>query len=416
MRKILYIIPITIVALGLIFAGCAKPASSLSPNTAYYGTEASYLISTPSTTPSNFNQIQDLVDSTNDVEGEIKVKFYGLTGGDIDPATVNATNVLVTPITTGASVTSLNISYDKNLKQIIISGTFSDNAAYKVTLTTGIRTLGNGQIDGNGNGKVDGAPYDNVVMEFYTGSGNSDMFNTYPTFVSTYSPTGNNNNLIPTITVTFSGNPVDTSLLNLNNIELMKEGGNTVTCSILAKASTYFTIKPKDSLDFAAVYKVTFKTSQVTDTVNNLPLIWGDYTYEANVPDMSWKFMTIGNSDHNATPFRVNSVSQVANEIKITFSDTVDITSFTPVRLRLYSPDGISLPYEMRVGNDKKSVYISLTNASQSGMYLLYFGYTLKSSHGWKLDGNGNGIGGEVGDSHLGISNDDFYTSINISI
>jgi len=416
MKKILYVIPLTIVVLGLIFAGCAKPASSLSPNTAYYGTEASYLIVTPSTTPANFGEIQDLVDSTNDVDGEIKVKFYGLTGGDIDPTTVNATNILVEPITSGASITNLNISYDKDLKQIIISGTFSDNAAYKVTLTTGIRTIGNGQIDGNGNGKVDAAPYDNVIMEFYTGSGNSDMFDTDPSFVSSYYPTGNNNSLLTTISVAFSGNPIDTSLLNLDNIELIKEGGNTVTCSILAKGSSYLTIRPKDSLDFAAVYKVTLKTSQITDTVNNLPLVWGDYTYEANVPDMSWKFMTTGNSDHNATPFQVSSVSQVANEVKIVFSDTVDVTSFTPDRVRLIDPNNLVIPYNLRVGNDKKSIYLSLTNANTSGVYELLITYNVKSSHGWELDGNGNGIGGETGNPHLGISDDNFYTSFNVNI
>ncbi len=415
MKKI-YIIPITIVVLGLIFAGCGKPASSLSPNTVYSGTEASYLINIPSSTPSNYGEIQDLDASTSDVEGEIKINFYGLQGGDIDPTTVNATNVIVTPITTGASANGLTISYDKDLKQIIISGTFSDNAAYKVTLTTGIRTIGNGQIDGNGNGKVDAAPYDNVVFEYYTGSGNSDFYNPNPTYVGTYYPTSNNNSPLPTISLTFSGNPVDTSLLNLNNIELMKEGGNTVTCSILAKGPTYFVITPKDSLDFASIYKVTFKTSQVTDTVNNLPLTWGDYSYEANIPDMSWRFMTMGNSDHNATPFRVSSVSQVANEVKIIFTDTIDVTTFTPERIRLIDPNGTVLPYNLRVGNDKKSIYLSLTNAKESGTYDVYFEQTLKSSHGWELDGNGNGIGGEAGNSHLNIPPDDYDASIYINI
>ena len=416
MRKIFYIVPIAVIALGIVFSGCGKPAASLAPNTSYSGTEASYLIGIPSTTPNDFGKIKDLVDSTSDVEGKIYIDFYGLHGGDLNPASVNQTNVIVTPITTGASVTNLSISYDSGLKRIIISGTFSNNAAYKVTLTTGIRTIGNGQIDGNGNGKVDPAPYDNVVFEYYTGNGNSDIFDMNPTTVSGYSPTDNNNSLLPIISLSFAGNPVDTSLLNLNNIELIKEGGNTVACSILAKGSSYFVITPKDSLDYASVYKVIFKTNNVTDTVNHLPLIWGNYTYEPNVPNMSWQFMTSGNATHNATPFTVSSVSQIANEIRIVFSDTVDISSFTPTTLKLIDPSNIVLPYNIRVGNDKKSIYMSLSNANRSGIYTIYIAHTVKSSHGWELDGNGNGIGGEIGNPHLGIPSDDFTTNVNINL
>ena len=124
----------------------------------------------------------------------------------------------------------------------------------------------------------------------------------------------------------------------------------------------------------------------------------------------------MGNSDHNATPFRVSSVSQVANEVKIIFTDTIDVTTFTPERIRLIDPNGTVLPYNLRVGNDKKSIYLSLTNAKESGTYDIYFEQTLKSSHGWELDGNGNGIGGEAGNSHLNIPPDDYDASIYINI
>ncbi len=423
MKKILYTIPLIILLVGFIFSGCGKPESALTPGAEYYGTEAAYIISIPNSTPSNYGMITDLDPSTaTEIEGEIFINFSGMNGGDIDPATVNSTNIVVESVTSGASVNDLSITYNAGLKRIIIAGTFSNDAAYRIVLSANLRTIGNGQIDGNGNGKADVIPYDNYDLYVYTGTGNADFYTPGPFYITWSWPPGGSQVLIPWIELDYqwsTTNMLDTSKINLSNVTLVKEEtGTSVTCDLIFKAVDWIGIRPASNLDYATIYKVTFKTTEFSDTMDNLPVLWGDYNYGDDVPDISYRFMTVGDpgNDIYATPFRVNSVFQIGNEVKIVFSDTINVTTLTNERLRMVDPNELVLPYETRYDNDKQTIYLSLANATVSGSYGFYFTLDLESTHGWKLDGNNNGIGGETEDRHLGITTDDYFTTKNISL
>jgi hypothetical protein len=422
MKKILYTIPLIILLVGFIFSGCGKPESALTPGTEYYGTEAAYIIGIPNSIPGNYGMITDLDPSTaTEIEGEIFINFTGMNGGDINPATVNSTNITIESVTSGASVNDLTITYDAGLKRIIIAGTFSNDAAYRIVLSANLRTIGNGQIDGNGNGKADGIPYDNYDLYVYTGTGSSDFYTPGPLSITWYWPTGGNQSIMPWIELDFewyTTNMLDTSKVNLANFSLVKEEtGTTVTCDLIMKMGSFIGIQPASNLDYATIYKVTFKTTEFSDTMDNLPVLWGDYNYGDDIPDISYRFMTVGDpgNDIYATPFEVNSVSQSGNEVKIVFSDTINTETFTNERLRMVDPNELVLPYEIRYDNDKETIYLSLANATVSGTYEFYFSRDLESTHEWKLDGNGNGIGGENTDPHLGIDADDYYTTKHIS-
>ncbi len=408
MKKLLFIS----LALFVLF-GCGKKANPLSPNYGNINNASSANLPTiDSITPVNYGQIADENgDSTDGIQSEIVVVFSDF----MDASTINTTNISLHNISDGSDV-PLTIDYDAERKTAYITtDNFPDDAGFLFKITNGVHNLGGLPLDGNGNGKQDGAPYDNAIYAFYTGTDASVCSNirTKPPIVTSVFPSGGSVSVHDTIYIQFGNGPVDTTTFTTQNFHLKKNGTTIVSDSILHPLnpnSVRIILRDtlKDTLERGTMYTFTIDAYQVfaestalwdTATVYLMRLdANGDGVISADEDSVyTWKFITENfPGTDTATPPQVSNFSIFNTYCEFDFDKTMDASTFTKGNIKVWDSDGY-VPGTFRVKMDSTGLKYYYDRELSGWINKAWISMEVMDKYGNKLDGNKNGIGGEVG-------------------
>lgn len=96
----------------------------------------------------------------------------------MDPATINTSTIQVYTLGAGGTIespyTNYTLSYDAASQSVLMTpttgGAWADNTAYRIELTTGLRSIAGTQLDGNGNGIPEGPEFDNFHLTLNLGT------------------------------------------------------------------------------------------------------------------------------------------------------------------------------------------------------------------------------------------------------
>lgn len=405
-----------LLVLMLALVGCGKKDNPFEPVTdAAQGVSTSNLINSGAVTitPALGNALTDIDGGTTGVQAEIVITFPVY----MDPATVNLTNITVESIQNGV------ITYYPELKKAVIFGTWNAGAYWcRVTLTTAVRTKGGGYIDGNGNGQGDGAPYDNKRHYVRVGAPITpapDII--HPALVDGSPYGGFINPIYPTFYCVFDANDIDSNLVRANfsvkdstgrSISLKSGGTNWTGASFYV----YFRTTGSDSiLTSNAPYTVNVNLNSIADSNGN-KAVWVNYAYVANIPNAVWPFRTSTTVAGDYTPLGLSgNPSLTSTEMVINFNDSLDMATINTGTIIVYKTSGGSITgaingriYTQPSDISARRVRFTLENAPVgTGSYRLYLNRQIKDNAGLMLDGNSNGIGGEIGIPGWNIPSDD---------
>jgi hypothetical protein len=366
----------------------------------------------------------DLSGTVADIQGEVVLTFSKY----LDPSTINFTNISM-----DMQPTTGTIAYYPELKKVVINGTWTNsNAWHKITIKPGLHSVAGLPIDGNGNGKQDGSPYDDIVVIFGTGDTTSapggagarpdlvhpKLTSAYPLYVGYVA-------IYPTLYFQFDANDVDTNTVR-TSATLKDENGVTKSLKSAgtnwngSRLRVYFQPTAPDSpLVYDKAYTWSINLNTVQDTHNN-KAIWLNYGYVSSLPVVTYPFRTIWNTG-NRDPLHYSTNSVSGNEVVIAFDDSLDYTTFSTNAVKLFKGSAGTLSgqvygrlYYQPSDVPAHQIRFTLENAAPgSGTYTMYIARYVKDNEGLFLDGNGNGIGGESGaNTWLGIVSDDYYFTI----
>lgn len=409
---------VVLLALVLAIVGCSKKENPFEPVTdAAMSVAGTDLINAGAVTitPGLGNALNDIDPTKTGVQAEIIITFPVY----MEASSVNLNNIQVQNIDTAATIT-----YYPELKKAVIFGTWTSGAYWcNVTLTTSLRAKGGGYIDGNGNGKGDGAPYDNVRHYVRVGVPATPAPDiTHPELVDGSPYGGFINPIYPLFYCAFDAQDIDSNLVR-DNFEVKDSTGRSISLKSDGtwwSGSTwyvYFRTTGSDSiLTSNAPYTVNINLNAISDTNDN-KAVWMSYGYVANIPDAVWPFRTSTTAAGDYTPLGLSSVNVNSTELVITFNDSLDMTTANTSTIKLYKTSGSTITsaiygrvYTQPSDISARRVRFTLENAPLgSGSYRLYLYRQIKDNAGWMLDGNGNGIGGEAGIPGWNINSDDIY-------
>lgn len=389
---------------GLLVFSCSKDDNPFNPDKGGYNSEEQENVSfITSIDPGDTEEIEDANPSTSEVEGEIVVYFECF----MNENTINTSNIVVRDTTNGNPITGAELTYFPEIKKAVYRGTFSNDAVFIVTLKNALENQAGVFFDGNGNGLDDGSPYDDVRYRLYTGTGDVWDYDFIHPEIDWVSPgTTNGVDSLPTITVKFTDSDIDTSKLNLSNFNLMKTSNQVaVSCTLLTAASDRIRFRPKSNLDQTTQYTVTVKCASVKDTCGNVLLGHedDDPVWIENIPDYTWDFITEATDTlHDGEPPQVINVNPAGNELLVQFDDYMDTSTFTTSNIRVFDGNKQNLVGTIIPEYDERGFRYTLENAIIGTQYTLWISKNVKEQlpGGWYLDGNGNGVGGELDDDY----------------
>jgi hypothetical protein len=393
---------IAILALLLVFS-CSKKENPFEPNRDGYNDAEQRDLSFVDETalnPGPGGTINDQDPGTSGIQGELEIYFFDF----MNAATVTTSNIVVSNLTSGGSVGG-TVTYYAELKKAVYRGTFSDDACFGITLTSGLQNQAGVQFDGNDNGWADGSPYDDFIYTLLTGAG-VDTFDFDHPEISSFSPGVSNN--VPvgtTITVNFTDGDIDTNTLTTTNVSLAYSSGTAVTCTLVSRSPSQIIIQPSAELDTAAQYTVTVRCASITDEDGNecLGLAGDNMGYIANIPDFTWDFVTddYGVSGFDGEPPDTASVSVSGEELIVSFDDYMVTSTFNVNNIRVYNDNtGQNLVGSIIPDLDERGFHYTLENAISGAHYTLWISPMVQEQApgNWYFDGNGNGVGGEWDD------------------
>lgn len=406
MKKLLFI-SLTL----FVLFGCGKKENPLTPNYGNINNAASANLPTiDSITPANGQIIDENGNSTDGIQSEIVVVFSDF----MDASTINKTNITLYNISDG-SYDTLTIDYDAERKTAYITtDNFPDNEGFLFKITNGVHNLGGLPLDGNRNGKQDGAPYDNAIYTFYTGTGYtvSNKVRITPPKIDSVSPGTTGGVPVNTPIVIYFGNgPIDTLTFTGLNLHLKENGTTAVTDTIASFSpdSVVIMIKGVDTLKRGTMYTFTidaYKVLAEPDTLGDTGATAylrkldtnGDGVISADEDSFyTWKFIT---QDFPGTdtvkPPHITDFGDHGNTYYLfRFSKVMDVSTFTKKNIKVFDNDGY-VPGTFRVDMDSQGVKYYY-DRKISGTAQGWVSMEVKDKYENKLDGNGNGIGGEAG-------------------
>jgi len=417
-------LPIIILML-LFLAGCSfKPAEMPDFNNSMgLNISGTTQLNFVGSNPSDGDEINDVDADESNIQGILYFYFNDY----LSNSSVISDNIEITTTSTNGDYDDIVITYEKNFKRIKVEGTFENDAAYTFRFASGgIQSASGSYFDGNGNGINDGAPYDDVYFQFYTGTGFvdfEDYSNAYITYVDNmggfFSP------INAWFWIDFSS--VVDSADFVNNTTLIKaSNGDEVDLELIAWGGTwaYFELDGGGDLAYRTLYYLNFETSNMTGD-NEMPMINPNGYYVASIPDIRAPFLTYGEmpDDDDVAPY-VNSTPSVSNGspfATINFSEKMDPTTLTAENIKIFGWDSyagtrVLIKGDLSIMPGNTSVQYSLIHVQWDRITDLDV-YVAKevtddSDKNWMLDSNGNGIGGEDMDPVWGMDSDDYADDI----
>lgn len=392
MRKLLIISAVLI-----LLVGCGKKDNPFAPNTDINTGKLDNLGKVLRFEPGYNQQL---------TVNEIRIYFDDY----MDASTINSTNLTVYDVVARAPVT-VTVTYNKDARLAILTGTFIDNTKFLITVKADVKTLGGQLLDGNGNGRSEGTPYDDQLSLCWRGTGNAIFVRTFPPLFDSTTSTPFRSGNVPTdtnvltIQLRFTGGPMDTlTLKDLSNIEL-KAGGSGVGLRVVSVTGSGVDLKATTNLTANTLYELTIRGAKVkagkdtTGLDNYLLILDGDYDgTEATEPDRKWQFFTAGTN----TPPRLSSVTAIAAPpgAAFNFNARMKDATLTSDKVKVYDAAGY-VPGSFVFSPDTSVVYYYYQRTV--GATRQYFvSKEVQANTALKFDGNNNGIGGEPWDDKWG--------------
>lgn len=411
----------------LILAGCTfKPYESADiKNDLELATSGKNILNILGTDPGNMGHIQDVDPSTSDVEGVIYIYFNDY----LLNSTVNPTYFVLTENGPTASLANITVVYEPEFKRVKITATFANNATYTLRIKNGVKSTSNSFLDGNGNEKDDGSPYDDVIYQFRTGSGTDFIDYENPVILGVYPNTGNVN-VNAHFFVEFDELVESSKVVNSTKLYKINDDGSRTEINIELVDYSYiwwwgiweaeFQVKNGDPLPERKLCEIEVACSTITDSAGNKALPYFDDVYTASIKNYKTRFLTQGSGGDDDTPPRVNgtSIGYGSPVLVIHFNDNMDITKLTSNNIKVFATVNGSytyIPGALSISPDTTEVEYSLINLDWNNTSEVYL-YVSKevtdnSDKKWRLDTNGNGIGGEAYDPTRQTMWDDYTDS-----
>ncbi|MCK4575755.1 hypothetical protein KAU34_05070, partial [candidate division WOR-3 bacterium] len=201
LKKTIMLIALLTVALILMFS-CTKKDNPFSPiKTGFNDAEQENISHIVGLDPVQDGTIQDKDPATSAIEGEVIIYFDDF----MDANTITTSNIVVKDTTNNTSISGASLTYYPEIKKAVFRGTFSDDAVIIVTLMSGLCNSAGVEFDGNGNGLLDGSPYDDYRYRLRTGTAFLDTFDFIHPEIDWVSPgIGNSVSLTPIISLSFT--------------------------------------------------------------------------------------------------------------------------------------------------------------------------------------------------------------------
>ncbi|MEO0093223.1 MAG: Ig-like domain-containing protein [candidate division WOR-3 bacterium] len=360
-----------------------------------------------SVSPQNRAMLTDDDPDTSGIQASVVVTFSDF----MDPESFSG-NVKVINTTTGDSVPSIVVSYNKEAKKLYIrSEGWSSSSAYLLRLITGgIKNRYGTVLDGDRDGIADGSPYDDYLTTFYTtGSAPDSCVPTVQPKITAISPdTQRITDPRPTITINFS-TKMDTTRRTdyIANFKLFKGSptGDPVPIDTVYCQEDRISFKLKQAGDslingnkyFFVITSANLKAKYPRNTPDYLFTLDADYDGpESNEPNFVWYFLydTIEPPTVNHEP--------ITNGRRFNFSQRMDETTLTAENIKVFDATGYvpgSLVILNRTVPNATSVEYYFEREA-NGPFKVFVSKNVKSKKGRLLDSNGNGIGGEDTDDY----------------
>ncbi|HAF07788.1 MAG: hypothetical protein XD76_0486 [candidate division TA06 bacterium 32_111] len=395
----------------LILAGCTfKPYESTDiKNDLELSTSGENILKITDVVPSNYGTINDVDPSTGDVEGVIYIYFNDY----LLNSTVTTTNFVLSANGSSGDVSNLNVVYEPDFKRVKITATFADNATYTLAIKNGVKSTSNSFLDGNGNNIDDGTPYDNVLYQFSTGTGSDFVDYDNPIVLGVF-PEEGNISINTHFYVDLSELAESSKVVNSTKLYKINDDGSKTELDIELVGYSYiwwlgvweaeFQPKNGDPLAERRFYQIEVTCSTITDSAGNKALPYFDDVFKPSIKNYTSTFLTESNGGDDDRPPKVNGVniSYGSPLLTIRFNDNMDITKLTTSNIKVFAyinGNYTYIPGSISVSPDTTEVEYSLINLDWDNTSSVYL-YVSKevtdnSDKKWKLDTNGNDIGGE---------------------
>lgn len=351
-------------------------------------------------------------DPSNGYQDVIRIVFSEM----MDANTINTTNIKVYKVVNGkqkgAIPGTINYYDDLRMAEFNPAQGFenADSVRYMVFVSSEVKDIHGNKLDGNRNGIPEGSPFDdykNAQFHCPAGAG-SPLPDFTPPRLLNYSPAYGSNDVstTPNIRIVVLGKDIDTSTAHPGIIELKEyETGITVPCkrdSIVKTAIiTTLWFSPKNTLAYGKVYQLTIK-NEVRDSAGNYMDIDGNGVVEADEDTVIHFATQLSNGDPAEFP-EVQSATfdPDLKLIHVRFTKKMNTSDFNYNNIKVFKhrfpyPSGF-ISGIIRADLDGKGFTYSLTEWDGTYPIYLFISYTVKDSVGFKLDGNGDGVGGIIG-------------------
>ncbi|MCK4504046.1 MAG: Ig-like domain-containing protein [Candidatus Aegiribacteria sp.] len=346
------------------------------------------------------HQFTDLNPEIEGIQDAIILKFDEA----MDAATIIASSFNLIPTDPeGALFQFDSIEYYPENETAVLSGTFSDDTAYLLTVIAGgTRNLVGKELDPNHNALYDGSPWDDRLITFVAGT--AEMRDIISPVINSHYPVGGGQvNQNPEITIIFLQGPMDVSLLNLDNITLVRTSDSTAVSLELSSATeNEIVVVPTDRLSYGTRYTIR-QSAQVADSTGNYLDTDGNGYIWPDEADFVWDIQMEDDSNTNATPPTVAAAFKADNNVVIEFEQSLtgndvvmDEITYTGANIQI-SDDSGSIPLRFEGGSNPATVYC-LLQRNYVGSLTVHVSCNVADQYGNLLDGNNDGLGGTPGE------------------
>ena len=339
---------------------------------------------------SQMNRFSDINPDSAGVQDEVIINFNA-------PLVVSEGGVLVTAVS-GKDSGTINATYvvDNYEKQIRISlDDIKDSTTYEIKLlSSNVKDLSGNALDGNNNGMPD-STYDNFVFYVRGPRPNADIPDNTPMsiviwFLSDYADGDAISN--DTVYVMFSRD-VDISTVNGNYALYSYPDGTDYTGNITAwdsvgSSTMYFVYS---GLPTGGAYVFVLKDG-LKDTEGRG--FDGNRNGILELNDTATLFFKVAIGDSIAVTYPwINSMTGENNRFIVEFSSPMDVQSINDSTVIVYDSVGNRVMAKLNLYPDREHLSIEPLLPLTDGR--IFLSRNLRDTMGLKLDGNGNGYGGE---------------------
>ena len=409
------------------FSGCGKKANPLNAGTGIGPAEAAATLPHVTAVISAKNG-GALLDNSD----QIVIVF----DKPMNPATINTGTITVKAYGTGENGDKEGtITYYRDQNRAVFAPTtsFTNTTGYLVTVTTGAQDLKGKALDGNGNNLAEVPKYDDfrgpLPRGVYTAGGAVNVPDIDPpqVFANNYGPTSWGNATNTPIFVVFTTNDLDWgSLQTADAFAVYDAAGNKVGTGPLTVDSVNIggwrtrAAYNTTSLSPGVVYTVKLLSTVKDRSGNTLDGNRNGFSEEATWDDVEWPFCTLPTSGSGAPPaYSSHNISSDSLVLTVYFSQSMNTSTFTSSNVKVYTANNKTgyVPGTIRSTFAGNGFTYSLENAG-TGPLWVWVSRNVNNSlvTGFKLDSNGNGVGGEEGipANRFGgpLASDDLWRSV----